>query len=400
NADFNLVSAGSQPRFTFVLQYSDYYSFNNVVVWDTLPNGLEYVEARVGNCNSTYASNPIVPTTGGSVFCRADGTSLVVWNLSSSAPTHVAPGSCTWLQMIVKVDTHYYCNNTGTALVNCGDNFLNISCQAGNYGSVAGLTPATPSTFFQDCGPNMQTGLAIPCDAPQKIVQSVHDAAGNLVPGNSFVTPGDIVTYRITVTASSGPMTGVSVSDTLPNGLSYSGGWTQAGNENAGSSGGAGQFRWWQSFTPDPFLQNNIWDVTFDALVNNDPVNFADPAGGCVINNMDYTGYNSTNVTVTGYATATVCYLDNLTVTKTNDHPVANTGDPVNYTITITNNGYRRIWNLEVFDTIPAGMDYVNGTTSPAPSTVTANGGGSVTLKWNSLGFLDPSQSMVLTATA
>jgi uncharacterized repeat protein (TIGR01451 family) len=175
------------------------------------------------------------------------------------------------------------------------------------------------------------------------------------------VIAGNDLNYVITVT-NNGPFdaTGVSVSDSLPAGVTYKSDDTHGkGTYNSGTG---------------------VWDVgglvnldtaTLDLVVT---VNSATPSGN-ITNNVTVTGIE-TDPDLTNNTAATITEViirTDLTVTKTgNPDPAVNAGSDLTYTITATNNGPSNATGIIVKDTLPpAGITFKSAT----PSQGTYNNG-------------------------
>src|SRR3990167_11040274 len=72
----------------------------------------------------------------------------------------------------------------------------------------------------------------------------------------------------------------------------------------------------------------------------------------------------TSNKTCTATFNLVATPIANLSVLKTSDKSTANTGDTVNYTITVTNNGPDNATGVILVDVLHAGLNLVSYTTS------------------------------------
>lgn len=156
---------------------------------------------------------------------------------------------------------------------------------------------------------------------------------------------GDTVIYTITASNSAeSTATNLIIEDLLPSGISYS------------------------SYSSTQGTFNNIsgrWNIgtlgTSSSQVLTIAVTVDSGTSGSTISNtasklsMDQVDTNAGNDSSS--ASLTVQAAD-ISVDKVVDNPAANSGDPIVYTITLTNNGPSDATNVEVTDDIPAGIVY------------------------------------------
>lgn len=169
---------------------------------------------------------------------------------------------------------------------------------------------------------------------------------------------GGALTYTIVVT-NTGPSTAtnVVVSDTLPAGLTFDSVSTTAGTavENAGViTGDVAALAVGSSFT-----------ITVNATVQ------AGFAGTTITNSATAQADEAAQVSST--SDTTVNPQIDLAITKSDDVDPVDRGGQIVYTMVVTNNGPSGATNVEVVDTLPAGVTFVSAT----GGTVTAPTGGS-----------------------
>ena len=168
---------------------------------------------------------------------------------------------------------------------------------------------------------------------------------------------GDTVTYTIVVT-NNGPdaANGVVVTDTLPPPLLF-----QSITPAA-------------TFTCDTPAVGSTGTITCNGgpLANGATATFtlattiAPGASGSVVNSVSVasnaTDSNGTNSTAAG--PGVIVGTADLAITKTTNVTQAQTGNTINYTITVTNNGPDAATNVIVNDDLPAGLQFVSATPS------------------------------------
>jgi len=158
------------------------------------------------------------------------------------------------------------------------------------------------------------------------------------------VIAGTDLTYTITVT-NNGPddATGVSVSDPLPDGVTYSSSSATQGSYDDGTGvWSVGGLANGESATLTIFLTVN--SSTTEPLANSATVS-ADE-------HDPNTGNNSATANTTVHTSA------DLRVTKTVDTSTPNEGELVEYTITVTNDGPSDATSVVLTDTLPSGITY------------------------------------------
>ncbi len=188
--------------------------------------------------------------------------------------------------------------------------------------------------------------------------------------GVTLYTIGDTVTYRLRIDLVEGVTDNVVVTDTLPTGLEFTTGTTVVAPQGGvttgwgGTPGVAGQIVTFDlgtvTIVPDGSNANDFVEITFDALVQ-------DISG----NTAGTTRTNSASVTSdagnAGPSTVDIEIIEpNLVITKVPSDPNPSLGDPLTFTITVTNTGSNGAdaYDVLLTDAIPAGLTYVTGSFS------------------------------------
>ena len=219
------------------------------------------------------------------------------------------------------------------------------------------INPASVVSATPDLDPTDNTDAATTDLTPQfdvAVTKDVNDPA---------VQPGDNVTFAIGV-SNTGPSTatGVEVTDVVPSGLTFVS--ATLGGQPGTLVGGTIEFA---AVTLDPG-QSLTGTVTFS--VNED-------AAGSVTNTVavssDPGDSNLNNNTASDDTVVTP--IADLLISKSVDVAAnAQPGTPLVYTITVTNDGPSQAVNVEVIDTLPAGVTFVSGNGPNNEPLAVANG--------------------------
>jgi len=224
----------------------------------------------------------------------------------------------------------------------------------------------------------------IPNSADLAVVKTVSNASPNV---------GDTITFTITVT-NNGPSIAhsVEITEKFPpsSELTYLSATPSQGSYNAGTG-------LWTVGTVNVGAANKQ-TLTLTAKVNAPSTSDAVPAtltNSATVTKADEPDPNPGNNT--GTVSETPKYAD-LAVTKTVDKPQPNVNDTITYTVRLTNNGTATATNVEVTDTLPANVTYLNATaaggTTFTPSGTPTTGG-----VWK-VPTIAPGASLLLTITA
>lgn len=188
---------------------------------------------------------------------------------------------------------------------------------------------------------------------------------------NATVSAGSPIGFSMTVSndaAATGSATGVTMSDPLPGGTGIH--WTIASQDGTACT---------LNTTAPQTLSCTIGTLAAGASYS---VHVTSPttASSCATYNNTATGHagNETSADVTASASTTVQCPD-VSVTKTADHATVNAGDPMGFTVTVSNSGAAgtgTATNVAVSDPLPAGsgvdwsIDQQDGTACSISGTV------------------------------
>lgn len=217
-------------------------------------------------------------------------------------------------------------------------------------------------------------------------------------PAKTTYTIGATVSYRVTVALSEGAINNVTVTDTLPVGLTFLNAMVGFGNTGitsaySGSPTQSGQtltFAFGTVSNPASVSADDDF-ITIDIQARVDNV-IGNQAGTILGNAVQLSFTDGTNTPQVRYFDAdagtpgnqpldlTVTEPD-LTLDKSADPPQPSLGDEVAFTLTLdhTATSTADAFDLVVTDTLPQGLSYVTGSASPSPSDVSADGR---TLTW------------------
>ncbi len=212
------------------------------------------------------------------------------------------------------------------------------SAAVGTITNIASVTTDTPETDLS----NNQASASTSLDPMVDLVISKIDSVDPVVPGRSLG-------YTITVT-NNGPAdaSGVTVIDTLPDGVSYSSGTTSQGTIDASGNAVTGLI--------GTLLVNQSATLTIttgvDPSLTTDFVNVATvSANEPEIDNSNNRAEEPTSVTP---------QVD-VTITKTDTPDPATPGGSLAFEIVVTNNGPSTAENVSVSDPLPGTLSFVSG---------------------------------------
>jgi len=211
----------------------------------------------------------------------------------------------------------------------------------GGFGFPASWTPITdPNTWGmvqQDLGMRIE-GIAGALEADLSLTKSAAPATAH---------PGEQVVYTLDV-ANAGPIddTNVTVTDTLPAGVSYV-------SDTCGGSYDSGTGVWTWSIGTLAANGNATCDLTVTVTTG---------VPGTISNTATVTGTETDPDPGNNTSTAAfdVVALADLAITKTGSTPSANPEDVVTFTLAVNNAGPSDATGITVTDVIPSGMSYTS----------------------------------------
>ncbi|BAN03690.1 SdrD B-like domain-containing protein [Ilumatobacter coccineus] len=394
NVDNGTFTHGASAEWEFTVESSEYHLSTDTVitVTDTIPNGLEYTSSSL----PPSAGPTPGPVGGGPV----DGTQIVEWQL----PAFTAPnGVVTWTLATTAL-ADYRAPLSGPVAAN--DAWSNT------------VVLTADATIMTDNDGSSTPNLPVPDDSAASqaaddvtIVKEVADpVAGTVTCGDGSALTftedvaydyraGDRVCWRLTVEFplnldTLSPL----IKDYLPGGYAYES-WDFGANNDFGVPGGGGapagvNF----TSTVDDIAEGIlIWDLedaepvgsTFEVVVS------TLITGGAALTNADITRnlmkfsyQNTANSLFQDRSDADARYVEPVLSIAKGHTPGGRFlgGETVDYTVTVTNQGFLDADNATITDALPAGItcDDVTLTAVGAPAAVTCPSGTS-TITWTGI---------------
>ncbi len=377
--DTTTMAANTSAGFTFVV------TVNNGVASGTTITQTDSVASSTADPNSgnnSASSSVIVGTsadlsvtnTPNPVPVQAGGTTTYTQVVNNAGPTNAAS---------VTLTETAPANTTGTSLtgpagwtctlatLTCTNPNLAVGSSTITYvvtvtgGTLAGTAiNETANVSSSTTDPNTSNNTAIASDVVATATQA--DLVTTNVASPSSVAAGSNVTYTQTVT-NDGPAaaTSPSFTETIPANMSYQSitiptGWTCPTLPPVGGSGSI-------VCNDGTSLATGAGNaVTFTVVLQ---VNSATPSG---TNITDTVTANATNIVpglTTNSASSTVIVANagtaDMAITKTaSPSPSVIQGNPLTYTLTVTNNGPSSATNVTVQDNLPSTLTYISTSTT------------------------------------
>ncbi|MBU7000319.1 MAG: DUF11 domain-containing protein [Theionarchaea archaeon] len=342
-------NVGDTITFTITVYNDGPDAATNVTVEDVIPSGYTYVSSSIAGGDSRDDSS--APT--------------LTWTINSLA------------------------NGSNVSLT-----FQVVVQATGTYKNVAQVTAS--DQYDPDSTPNNDDGDQSEDDEDSETIAAQEaDLRLEKTVNDSTPDPGDTITFTITV-YNDGPdtATNVLVEDVLPAGLSYvsdtpsqgtysnvTGIWTVGTIVNGASA----------------TLQITAQVTGTGTITNIAQVNASDcydPDSTPDNDNPQEDDQQSSTITVS------VAHLTpSIDVTKSVYPKVAQEGDVLTFTITVTNTGQLPLAPVLVTDNLPLGLSYANAASIP-PVSVTNTPDGTTTITWNIPGPLNPGDVRVITFAA
>lgn len=236
---------------------------------------------------------------------------------------------------------------------------------AGSRSFVVSVDGDTPNGTELDNTGHIQLGESTPIDSntTQHFVRfpvigavKSSDPASGTAQAPAPVTPGQVISYSITVTNSGqANASGVSVSDAIPAGTTY----VDGSADNGGSfSNGTVSWSDLSVNTETPLVLH--FQVTVDAGDNN----------GTLIDNTATVNDSPTNTT---HHEVEFAVLGIAKTASPASGSIVQRGDRIDYTVTVTNTGLAPATSQVVTDTLPANVTVVGGSIDPAAQSADAS---------------------------
>ncbi|HZY90699.1 MAG TPA: CARDB domain-containing protein, partial [Gemmataceae bacterium] len=373
SATFQVIAQVS-PGLTSATNVSDTATVSAVTPDPNSANNTNSATTAV-SLNADLATLKIAPAQ---VSPGANFTYLItVYNLGQTDAQNVSvtdtlPGSITFVSQAQAGGPAATLSNVGNAIT---DTIATLPAGQSASFQVVALVPAgtaqgtgIPNTAnatssTPDANPNNNGG------AVQSIVGPSPGLAISNVVSNPTPNVGGTITYTVTLTNVGATASNVTVSDPLPTWLS---GITTAPAAGTTYSGGV--------WTIPTLANNGTVTLTITGTVN-DP----NPHGSTAT----VTGSSQPFANPDQASAVETPQQADLSLTNVVSNPTPNVGDPVSYTVTLTNNGTNTATNVTVGDALPA---WLSGVTTNTSAGTYAGGvwtvpslakGGSVTLTFN-----------------
>ena len=416
------LSNGSQVRGGDTVEYTvavtnaatvDHRNLLDVIgpdTWDVLPAGITCADVVSGSVSDGGVCTD--PGAAGHPQPRAGLTtrSVIRWDLPDSVV--LAPGESVSLtyEVLYEPETSVSAVFVNTAAVSTYDSPDN---QGGNAGHAPANNIAAAVTETDTPAAEDTFRLVAPDAVVDKTLVSQLDEAGNNVAGQATVGERVTYTFSVVVPRDTSVYAG-RLTDTLPSGVSLVGGspvWnyypdaataTTATQPAGFSQAGNGDLTFPSAWTNDTATDQRF-EVVLDALVTN-----TGSHGNTRTNTASFTstaGAGGSALPARTDSAAFTLVTPSPTLTKAEDDAdnFVVIGQQVGYTLTARNAAGRPpLHDAFVVDCLPAGLDLVAGSPSPAPRDITAGTGsngcaaGTTRIEW-SLGDLGSGATSVLT---
>lgn len=321
NSSAATITPGNTVTYTLLVTNNGPTTADLVNVTDNLPDGI-----RVTSATSTQGTVTIPPTAQDTIAANNDNLTVALGTLANQGTATIT---------IV-----------ATVLPESRGNLLNQSSVA------TANTTLTESNTQNNAASNTLT-LTPSIDL---VVTKADSVSGTVVAGNQM-------TYTITV-SNTGPSTAtnVSLTDTLPTGVTFVSGTSSTGAAitSAGLASGLSLGSLAPNGTATVTLLVGVDGATRGNLSNTARATAAE------------TETNTTNNAAT--VQTTINPSIDLAITKTDSQDTIVSGNQLTYTIQVTNNGPSTATNVVVSDTLPTGLTFVSGASTNG-GTVTNNNG-------------------------
>ncbi len=299
------VSPGDQFTYTLTVTNTGVSTANNVTLVDLLPLGYSFVSFGSGSQGS-----PVSTDVSGRDQISAGVTSLAV-------------GATMVVEVVVSVDS-----------------------------TIAGTTIVNSATADSD------DSTAVTASDTNSIVRNI-DLEIEKTVNATTVGVGGQVTYTLSVTNNGAiDVTGIEVDDDLPTGFTLA----STGNPSSIASNVTAQRDFIWTVGTIAAGQTSTVQVIVDVATSVTPGSFTNSATVAVDRLTGFTDTVSNNNSDT--VDVTVEPRFDLLITKSDGVTSVTTGDLVTYTITVNNDGPSAATNVQISDTLPAGLEFVSATSN------------------------------------
>jgi LruC domain-containing protein/uncharacterized repeat protein (TIGR01451 family) len=381
------VGIGGEITWTLHWYVSEYYTATNILIADTLPDGMTYVDGSASREPSQVQLN--TPGTG---------KTTIFWELPANLTTAGQQGFITFR---ASVDPVYEAPPIAGQPLVSGDTLTNRATLNGDWQDGVGASRAgalTPTNVAASVSTRMPT-----------FAKEVWDAATSSWAHAAKGFTGDTMRFRLSFTAAGDiDAKAIVIRDFLPRGMAYVNGsasHTTSGTfsdspacTSAPSSPTLGtlnglQFLEWRLCN---VAKGSAWQATIEATIGDIPN--VQP-GWLVANFGKLTGQNTPGMVYSQRDIASTDYAAPLLLLTKSASPSSGLvgGQTTTFTIAVKNTGTAPAYNLAVRDTLPANLLVANsgGSASPAASSYTtasgdpSAGSGGVVL-WSAVASLAP----------
>jgi uncharacterized repeat protein (TIGR01451 family) len=217
---------------------------------------------------------------------------------------------------------------------------LAIRARVDDPGALTNLARVTASDQFDPDPADNQSSATV--------TGQVSDLVVTVTPSTTNPNVGDSVTFTVTL-SNQGPndATNITVLDQLPAGMTYVTSSTSGGSYDPNTG----------AWTIPGLAVGETVTLTLTGTITG-PGSYSDTAQVTDLDQFDTNLANNSNSAAVTTSSA------NLSLTKVVDNAAPNVGETVRFTVTVANNGPSAATNIEVTDQLPAGLTFVNATTS------------------------------------
>ena len=362
------VGIGKEAAFSLAYYVSEYYTATKVVLSDTLPDGMTYVDdsASLKPASVKFDSPSIGRTT-------------LIWNLSTPA---TRPGASGVITFRATVDETYDAKPYADQPLAAGDRLTNESIITGNWLDDVN-EPQSGVALAEQSSASVHTRMPT-------FTKQVWNARTNswAAAGEGFA--GDTLRFKLTyATPDDVGAQAIVIRDYLPRGMTFVGAsdvYVTAGTFADTRTCGASvtrpaigalsglQYIEWRLCGASP---GSTWEVIVNARIADAP---ADVQPGWIVANFGkLSGQNTIGIPYSQRGIATVAYVaPKLVLTKTAS-PSTNLipGNTVNFVISVVNNGTAPAYNLVLSDVLPVNLTVgaSGGTATPVAASYSVAAG-------------------------